>query len=341
MAKLRGTAPTPMGGRYGANFEELTDDTKTLTPNVDPIYQFFTVGGAGGGNRIVTLATANAKKGDRFYISNDEDGRNTFYIELNPPGGAYPLDRVYTQMKKEVIFDGTDWVGAEVGTNYIGVYGNIAIGYLAGAVECSVAIGMGAQTATPGAYAYQDSVAIGYRAIAQNRALALGYSADSQYDRSTALGYNSWCTRTCELAINIAGQATQNGAIVIGGWWGEMVVSDGTPLELHCGGEPGQEWTIREESSLAFNLMVTARDNTSGDAGTWMYRGLIKRDDGDNTVLVDSSSYYVYKENPAMDCTIAADDTKESLAITVTGQSGNYVYWAARLDEVEVVKRVG
>jgi len=310
-----------------ANFEELTDDSKILVPGVDPKYQFLTVGGAGGANRIITLNTTNAKKGDRFIIRNNEDGRNGFYIEVQPPGGTWPLERLYTRTSKGFIYDGTNWIGIEVGTGRYGPYENVGMGYSAKAQECSVAIGGRSPEA------YQDSVAIGYGSKANNRAMALGYETTSEYDRSTALGYYSKCTRTCELAINIEGNSTQDGTIVIGGWYGET--EDNTPTEIYCGDEFGQYFTIKEKSSLAFKITVVARDNTANESAMYTFEGLIHRDGANNTVLDVCNKTVIHEDDDTWDCDVTADDTYDVLIITVTGDVSNTVRWAARLDGVE------
>lgn len=366
MAKLRGTPAIRVGGRYGVNVETLTGDI-TLTPGKDYIYQHLNPEDA---DRVITLNTANAKVGDRFFIMHNGNWDDVNYLDVQVGGTSY--DKIYVGIFKAWIFDGSDWLDAWTGTSHgasepyrgIGIGRNaqdkecgvaigpltnavldgVAIGYLADAHDYGVSIGYDADGDNKGvgvgwcADGHDLGVAIGYKSDAVQQGIAIGYYTDTNGKiASIALGFYSKNTRHSELAMNI-GDFTgdweyQNNQIIIGGW--SYRTTNNTPTEIYGTGSFGRRFTIRPASSLAFNLIVTGRDNTSGDVGTYMFRGLIKRDGANNTVLVDSSSYYVYEENPLWDCVIAADDTNEALKITVTGQSNNEVRWAARLDGVE------
>jgi len=107
----------------GINVESLTGD-KTLTPGVDKMFQFLNPNGA---NRIVYLATTTANAGDKFIIKNNDSHSSSYYLKIQQ--GSTVLDYIYARAIREYIFDGTNWVSADVGTGIAGSDYNVAIGY--------------------------------------------------------------------------------------------------------------------------------------------------------------------------------------------------------------------
>ena len=314
---------------------------KTLTPGTDPMYQYLNPDNA---TRIVTLNLALAKKGDRFVIKSTGGGSLT--IKEN----GTTLDYIWIGLLKMFIFDGVNWQGVgngtretaisigynakgysggvAIGNNAIGNSYVVGIGYSANAGTNSVAIGRNAK-ATYG-------VGIGAYADAENYGIAIGDNTNTNLKKySIALGNKSETERTGELSINInGGDSDQENNIIIGGWEGQT--ANATPLEIFCGGQVNQRFLVRAKSVLAFTMLITARDNVSGDCAAYKVEGAIKRDAAGNTaMLVAATITPIHEDDASWDVAVAADDTNEALIITVTGDATNIVQWAARMDGVE------
>jgi len=341
-----------IGGKYGLNIETLSSD-RTLIPGTDYIYQRYHPNGA---NRIITLDQANATIGDRFIIINRAIGSQTPYLEIKQDTTS--LDRIYSKGVKEFIYDdGTyGWISAEVGTGEgIENYTSVGIGRNAIAYECAAALGYGTDAHLDGvavgsfALGYNYGIGIGYQADGHDRGvaigdnchgetngIAIGQSCNSNDLRSIALGFRSKNTRDREVAINIGDEVEDDmedklQQIVIGSW--VRKTTDATPTTMYVDGDNASRFTIRPQSALIFKLMVTARDNTSGDCAGYLFDGLIKRDGANNTTLCVCNKTMLHEDDDTWDCEIAAAGTR--IVITVTGDADNLVRWASRLDGVE------
>ena len=351
--ELRVTAGVIQGLERGCgqtNFETLSG-AKTLTPGTDAMYQYLAEGGS---SKVITLETTGAKAGDRFVIRHNGVFSVTYYLEIKQ--GLTLLDKLWPGAIKQFLFDGTNWICGEAGTgevdekflnfcigkNAIAYNQGLAIGYATEAYEHGVAIGHSAKGYTYGvgvgkyASGRTYGVGVGYYARGQNYGVALGYHAEAGGKMyAVAIGHYSKCERYSEIAHNINGGDTdQENNITIGGWDGWT--SDNTPKEIFCGGTDAQRFTIRAKSVLAFTMLITGRDNTSGDCAAYKVEGAIKRDASDNTAMLASAVVAVIHEDDATwDVAVTADDTNEALIITVTGDADNSVQWAARLDGVE------
>lgn len=345
-----------IGGKYGINVETLTGD-KTLVPGVDPIYQYLDPNDV---NRIITLDTTNAKAGDRFIAVHNGNWDDINYLQIMQ--GAIELDRIYVSIFKTWIFDGTNWTHAWIGTGTTSStqdgYRGIGIGKKTQAKECGIAIGNSANGVKDGvsvgflsdahdygtaigydAAAITAGVAVGHTAVASPRGTAIGYGANTKaFNRAIALGYFSKNQRATEIAMNIGDPVNNDrikayNQIVVGSWIRET--TNNTPTIMWIDGEAVNRFTIRAQSALTFKIMVTARDNTTGDCAAYLFDGLIKRDGANNTTLCVCNKTVLHEDDATWDCDVATDDTNEALQITVTGDADNNVKWAARLDGVE------
>jgi len=353
---IRGMRRIEIGGLYGINIEILSGN-KTLMPRKNKIYQYFDEGGA---NRVISLSTVGAIRGSLFIVKHNGDGNDTHYLDIQENGTS--IDKIYARGIKEFIFDGTNWIGVSVGVVDVGPIG---IGWWAAPYDGGIAIGQGARGHTEGiaigiitngytygvgvgydcdgytygvalghsADAHDKGVAVGYAAIADSEGTALSYYSDTNANRySITLGHYAKCTRYAELAINIDEETDQENQMMIGSWTRETI--DNTPASMWCGTSP-KRFTIRASSALSFKIMVTARDNTTGDCAAYLFKGIIKRDASNNTTLVDSNKTVLHEDDATWDCDVNADDTNEALRLTVTGDADNVVQWAARVDGVE------
>jgi len=278
------------------------------------------------------------------------------YLDIKQ--GITSLDRAYIYAKKEFIFNGSDWIGVMTGTGIESSMGNISIGNKAQAKEAGVAIGPSANAVLDGAAigygadAHDYGVSIGYDSTGIDRAVAFGHTArgdghgtalgywtdTKDKNAAIAIGYRSKNSREAEFAMNIghlndADIDEAYNQIVIGSWVRETI--NATPTIMYVNGRSGIRFTIRPKSALTFKIMVTARDNTSGDCAAYLFDGLIKRDGSNNTTLCAFNKTVLHEDDIDWDCDIAADDTNEALQITVTGDADNTVQWASRLDGVE------
>jgi len=180
---------------------------------------------------------------------------------------------------------------------------------------------------------------MGHSASAIDRGVAIGYAANTNdHTRAIALGYYARNQRCCEIAMMIGDTTTGDmnkayNEIIIGSW--VQLTENATPAIMLVDGVIGERFTIRAQCALTFKIMVTARDNTSGDCAGYLFDGLIKRDGANNTTLCVCNKTVLHEDDDTWDCDVAADDTNEALQITVTGDADNNVKWAARLDGVE------
>jgi len=334
------------GRAQGINVETITAD-KTLTPGVDKMYQYLAI----STTRNVVLATDGARAGDMFVIRNNSISSVSYAITIKQ--SSTTLDVIYVALTKVFIFDGTNWISAENGTGEDdGKKSNVGLGYSVNCYSNGSALGYSAKGYSNGAavgyYSNGSSngaaigsnangsssgAAVGYLAYGYSNGVAVGYRANSnQKYYSVALGYYAAVTRYSEIAHNIGSEYDQENNITIGGWEGQT--ANATPMEIFCGAT-SQRFTIRAKSVLSFTLQVTARDNVSGDCAVYHFKGGIKRDGSNNTVLLTTTQDVIHEDDASWDVAVTADDTYEALKITVTGDATNIVQWVARLDGVE------
>ena len=102
--------------------------------------------------------------------------------------------------------------------------------------------------------------------------------------------------------------------------------TDDTPAELESG------IPITASSLFGFDIQVVAGDNISAKA--WNFKGTIKRDGSDNTALggaVNKTSFGEDDAAAAWDVNVTADDTAETLIVTVTGEAATTIKWKATI----------
>lgn len=347
-----------IGGKFGivrgSYPDAVVHEDFTLVPGIDPIYQYPLLY-PDDIDIVITLDTANAKAGDKFVIKHDANGNcdHCFIIKE----GVTTIDKIYARVVKEFIFDGAEWTGANLGTHPLDNYEGVGIGENANPQECGVAIGRLADghvdgiaigNATRGdlygigigyqADGHDRGLAIGDNCYGYTNGIAIGQSCNSNELRSIAIGFRSKNTRHREVAINIGDEIEDDmedrlQQTVIGSW--VRKTTNTTPITMYVDGDSGRRFTIRPQSALTFKIMVTARDNTTGDCAAYLFDGLIKRDGSNNTTLCASNKTILHEDDDTWNSEIAADDTNEALQITITGDADNLVRWAARLDGVE------
>jgi len=164
--------------------------------------------------------------------------------------------------------------------------------------------------------------------------LLVGFGARCIKMDKSGLWFGGVKFATAPLKMDIDGNFWARGNVVVESWTG--TTTNATPLEIYCGSASGQRFTIKPSSVISFTLQVVARDNTSGDCAVYHFKGGIKRDGSNNTVLMATTKDTVQEDDSTWDVAVTANDTNEALKITVTGDASNTVKWAARLDGIEV-----
>ena len=123
----------------------------------------------------------------------------------------------------------------------------------------------------------------------------------------------------------------------------KVETTDATQSELRSNvGTNLHRITIPANRTWGFDILLAARQTggsagTVGDSAGYEIKGVIKRDDADNTVLVGSASVTTIAEDQsAWDVTVIADDTNEALVIKVTGEANKTIHWVATVHLTEV-----
>lgn len=97
-------------------------------------------------------------------------------------------------------------------------------------------------------------------------------------------------------------------------------------------------WTVGTNRAHRFRISVVARrSDTPGEAAGWELSGLVTRESG-NVRLVGAvtGSSWGDAAAAAWDVTVAVDTSNQALRVTVTGEAGKTIRWAARIDTVEM-----
>ena len=167
------------------------------------------------------------------------------------------------------------------------------------------------------------SVAIGRNASAQaSNSIALG-SLTQAYQANQFTFSNRWHTGfgDCQMSTFILGAST----------------TDTTPTEMSTQLASMTRIVVRANTTWAFEITVVARSTGGTNNAMYMYRGMIKRDGANNTVLVGAvDNIYTNETNAAWDVAVTADDTTESLKVMVTGAAATNINWTGKVILTEV-----
>lgn len=232
--------------------------------------------------------------------------------------------------------------GVAVGYSALSTNGSVAVGWDADATGLlSLAIGYNAGSSGSGA------VAVGEGAVSSGiKSVSVGQSAEAYGDystvlggeaqvpagklRSIALGYYSAPSRSGELSINVDGSFPQDfGRGSVG--WSSLISTSGSLVEIPLAGSAGERLTLQANSVLAFDILVTGRDNTTGECAVFQLRGAAKRDGSNNTLAVGTASKDILgKDNAAFDAVVVIDDTTEAIEVHVQNANANNTQWVAQ-----------
>lgn len=209
-----------------------------------------------------------------------------------------------------------------------GAFGNSndVYGYTSFAFGANHTVGTNVASDVQTGIAMGDSNTVGVNA---DYSLALGQLAQGKFPGSFTLGYSF---------VNFS-KGSQYTVVTQ-----RFLTTNATPTELTFGGgspSASNSLVLPASTTWGFRIMVTARQTagaagTVGDSAIYEFVGGIKRDGSNNTALVGSVTKTVIAEDQAAwDCDVAADDTNESLDITVTGEASKTIAWCATIQLTE------
>lgn len=119
------------------------------------------------------------------------------------------------------------------------------------------------------------------------------------------------------------------------------VTTTATPTVLTTDGLTANEVNqiiFLNDSTYSFTILVVARrtDADGGNAG-WEFKGVATRDvNATSTSILGVSKSTIFETNSTWDCNVAADTTYGGIKITVTGEAGKTISWAATVNISEV-----
>lgn len=224
----------------------------------------------------------------------------------------------------------------------VGLSGGVAMGY------SSIAAGEACESDGEG------SIALGEAAISGgDGSIAMGFETEvaSGATGAVALGHSCLASKPYSQAFGKIADAEWAGATVVGGGqldatknvWTSRIDSgplwkkttDATPAELELLGSAATYGYNTLQAStgcsvLSFYGTVTAHDG-SGNAAGWEFKGVLKRLAGTTTLLAGSSVTALDSASQLSGASVAitADNTNDTLTITVTGIAATTIYWNA------------
>jgi hypothetical protein len=225
--------------------------------------------------------------------------------------------------------------GAAVGRSANGSSDGAAVGYEANGSTNGAAVGRSANGSNVGA-------ATGHDANGSTNGAAVGFSANGS-SLGAAVGRDAKCnSKQYGSAIAAYSQQNRYGGHARSGdhltsskqhtedmqWTGQTTTATATEIFLH--GVSANRCTVLASSVIMFNGSAVAKESATGDTKAWTFQGCIKRDAANNTVLVGAVTSTVIAEDAGASAwvlTIEADDTNESLKVTVTGEASHTIDW--------------
>jgi hypothetical protein len=345
------------------NIETLTGN-KTLTEN-DALYQILNLNGTA---RDLILPTGT-NKCKMFFISNATPPYQTGTLTVKYNSTTISVVEGYISQFAQFYWNGTTWLpgdgssisfitgyGAKgratavvVGKNALSNcgyqdLGGVSIGEGANSTvawDPGVSVGRGSNGAGNGSYAggaacgtganaYDYGASLGHYAVSTGSGTSLGYGTNSNSKNAAiAKGMYSKCERWNEewkcsdvVATNKYGTSYLN-------WHGET--TNDTATEIFLGGTSNQRAILIANSAYMFDINLIAYCNAGTKGKTIKIQGGIRRGGSNNTSLIGTPVITTISEDGTTNynITITADDTNESLKLTVTGVAGETVRWNA------------
>jgi hypothetical protein len=221
--------------------------------------------------------------------------------------------------------------------------------------SCSVAMGVNNNSSG------NQSVAMGNTNTSSSiQSIVLGSSSTASGVFSVALGLSSIATGDYSIALGTKGHTNGiSSKLVIGTSYsgssgtyqmGQLgvgaITTDATATVLKSDTAAVSSFTqctLQNNNAIAFTVEVVARNTSTGMAGRWEAKGLIKRGaNASTTALVGTPTVTLTNaDNEAWivagAITITADTTNGALAVTVTGAASTTIHWMAKILSTEIV----
>lgn len=94
--------------------------------------------------------------------------------------------------------------------------------------------------------------------------------------------------------------------------------------------------SITENSSLAFDALISGKDTTTNESCAFQINGVAERDGNTTRIIGSPGKFILGTENAAFDADIEINDTNDTLRVLVTAASTNRTVWSAKVDYTEV-----
>ena len=223
-----------------------------------------------------------------------------------------------------ILGNGTSSGGSGLGSTAIG---RVAVATGPGAVAIGHGTSSGANPIASGAFsmvaAGENATGRGSEASASFASIFGGSGGLSDKYGQDARGFNGFAVR---------GDAQASSLGFVG------ATTNDTATEIFLFNAANQRAVVPANKTWAFVLTAVARSSGGTDNAMYVRRGIIKRDGANNTTLVGAvDSVYTNETNAAWDIDVSADDTNESLKVTVTGAAATNIRWVAKVELTEVL----
>jgi len=204
-----------------------------------------------------------------------------------------------------------------------------------------------------------DSIASGYYAHAEGRqTTASGNYSHAQNETttasgeaSTAQGYLSEASALYSHAEGFGGKSYLYASHAHAGGtgsWGNVYAqyqrviliadtTDATPEVMYISDQDTYKLYIPAETAWRIDGVVIATTSNCGLSSSWTIKGVIHRDNANNTELIwNSVSEDVDEIVTDAPVTLTADDTNEAFEINITGKAATNIRWVATVNLTEV-----
>lgn len=202
--------------------------------------------------------------------------------------------------------------------------------------EGSVAVGM--RNTSSGTYAS----CLGYNNVANNSyAVALGGSCQATALAAFAAGYVN--AASVRQSVALGGAAIANRALIAycshsnsapshrQALFGLMTqtTTDATPQEMMCDQASNSRLTV-QSGKIISGIVTVCGSKSDGSAAVLMSRDfLVKNVSGTTTLLSSNTVGTDFLDSTTAACSVLANDTNDSVAVTVTGIAGETWRWSA------------
>jgi len=172
--------------------------------------------------------------------------------------------------------------------------------------------------------------------------VAFGYESQTNSDYSFAFGKGAK-TRVYGQQASSSGYFYNLGDAQYSRYHLRTETTNATPRELTVDGanaNSSNRLFISPKSSWTFEIKLSAYNYTDNLGASFIIKGSIKRNNSNSTTLVGSVYTDQFYDNGMSSCLVSveADDTNESLKISVTGIENKNILWCSVVESNEVRK---